>query len=129
VVESVVDPTQMRASAEQMVRILVDLRFNLNNPDGILAEVHSRIPFGENNPSGHVYDLRVQAQDALQQAQRNLVIQAGQIKKIIDSILAAIVEYEGIDAAADEQLKRLTDLMAEIEAADGTKGEAPNEQK
>lgn len=116
----------MRASAEQMVRILVDLRFNLNNPDGILAEAHSRIPFGENNPSGHVYDLRVQAQDALQQAQRNLVVQAGQIKKIIDSILAAIVEYEGIDAAADEQLKRLTDQMAEIE---GVEGEAPNEQK
>jgi hypothetical protein len=136
VVESVVvDPAQMRASAEKMVGILVDLRFNLNNPDGIMAVAHSRIPFGENNPSGHVYDLRVQAQEALQRAQRNLVVQAGQIKKIIDSILAAIVEYEGIDAAADEQLKKLTDLMAEIEGtekaegAEGTKGEAPHEQK
>lgn len=119
VVESVVDPQEMRASAEQMVRILVDLRDSLNRPDGIYAESHSRIPFGENNPSGQVYDLRVQAQDALQLAQHNLVVQAGQVKKIIDSIFTAIGEYEGIDIAADEQLKRLTGQLAEIQGIEG----------
>jgi hypothetical protein len=126
VVESVVDPTAMRASAEQLVRILVDLRDNLNRPDGIYSESHSRIPFGENNPSGQVYDLRLQAQEALQSAQRNLVVQAGQVKKIIDSIFTAIGEYEGIDIASDEQLKKLTDQLAEIE---GTQGEAPSDDR
>jgi hypothetical protein len=126
VVESVVDPEEMRASAEQMVRILVDLRDFLNRPDGIYNETHSRIPFGENNPSGNVYDLRVQAQDALQRAQRNLVVQAGQVRKIIDSIFVAIGEYEGIDIAADEQMKRLTGQLAEIQ---GIEEEAPSEQR
>jgi len=116
----------MRASAERMVRILVDLRDNLNRPDGIFAEAHSRIPFGENNPSGQVYDLRVQAQDALQRAQRNLVVQAGQVKKIVDSIFAAIGEYEGIDIAADEQLKRLTGQLADLQ---GIEGEEPSVEK
>ena len=126
VVESVVDPTAMRASAEKMVRILVDLRDALNSPNGILSERLSRIPFGENNPSGNVYDLRVQAQDALLQAQRNLVVQAGQIKKIVDSIFTAIGEYEGIDISADEQFKRLTGQLAEIQ---GTEGEASSDNR
>jgi hypothetical protein len=126
VVESVVDPTAMRASAELMVGILVNLRDNLNRPDGVFAEALSRIPFGENNPSGHVYDLRLQTHEALQRAQHNLVVQAGQVKKIIDSIFTAIGEYEGIDIAADEQLKRLTGQLAEIQ---GTDGEAPSDKK
>jgi len=116
----------MRASAEKMVRILVDLRDALNSPNGILSERLSRIPFGENNPSGNVYDLRVQAQDALLQAQRNLVVQAGQIKKIVDSIFTAIGEYEGIDISADEQFKRLTGQLAEIQ---GTEGEASSDNR
>jgi hypothetical protein len=126
VVESVVDPEEMRASAEQMVRILIDLRDFLNRPDGIYNDMLSRIPFGENNPSGNVYDLRVQAQDALQRAQRNLVVQAGQVKKIIDAIFVAIGEYEGIDIANDEQMKRLTGQLAEIQ---GMGQEAPSEQR
>lgn len=105
----------MRAAADRMVRVLVALRDNLNRHDGIFAEAHERIPFGENNPSGHVHDLRLQAQEALQRAQVNLVVQAGAVKKLIDSIFAAIAEYEGIDAAADQQLKRLTDRLAELE--------------
>lgn len=114
-VESVVDPTEMRAAAEQMVRILVDLRDNLNRPDGIYSETNTSIPFGENNPSGQVYDLRLQALQALEGAQHNLAVQAGQVKRIIDSIFAAIGEYEGIDIAADEQLQRLTGQLAEIQ--------------
>jgi hypothetical protein len=115
VVVSVVDPKEMRAAAERMVGILVTLRDNLNREDGIYADSHGRIPFGENNPSGQVYDLRVQAQKALQLAQTNLVVQAGQVKKLIDAIFAAIAEYEGIDVAMDEQLKRLTGQLSEIE--------------
>lgn len=122
-VESVVDPKEMRAAAEQMVRILITLRDNLNRNDGIYARSHRRIPFGENNPSGQVYDLRVQAQEALRRARVNLAVQAGQVRKIIDSIFTAIGEYEGIDIAADEQLKRLTGQLAEIQ------GEAPSEHE
>jgi len=105
----------MRAAAEQMVRILVTLRDNLNREDGIYAESHGRIAFGENNPSGQVYDLRLQAKEALERAQVNLVVQAGQVKKLIDSIFAAIAEYEGVDVAMDEQLKRLTGQLSEIQ--------------
>jgi hypothetical protein len=129
VVESVVDPEGMRASAEQMVRTLVDLRNYLNRPDGPYSESHSRVPFGENNPSGLVYDLRVQTQEALERAQRNLVVQAGQVKKIIDSIFAAIGEYEDIDIAADEQLKKLTGQLAEIQGIPGQTGEAPSDDR
>jgi hypothetical protein len=116
VVESFVDPVQMRAAAEQMVRVLIALRDNLNRDDGIYAEAHERIPFGERNPSGYVYDLRVQAQDALLRARKNLVVQAGMMKKLIDAIFQAVGEYEGIDASTDEQLKRLSGQLAEIQA-------------
>ena len=126
VVESVVDPVEMRASAKKMVDIVVELRDYLNSPDSILSEVLSRIPFGENNPSGQVYDLRLQAQDALHRAQQNLVVQAGQVKKIIDAIFAAIGEYEGIDIATDEQLKELTAQLAEVQ---GIPGEVPSAEK
>jgi HD-like signal output (HDOD) protein len=121
VVESVVDPAEMRAAAEQMVRILVALRDNLNSEDGINAEAHGRIPFGENNPSGQVYELRLQAQEALNRAQSNLVTQAGTMKKLIDSIFVAVAEYEQIDIATDEQMKRLTGQLSEIQ------GEATSE--
>lgn len=116
----------MRASAKKMVDILVELRDYLNSPDSILSEVLTRIPFGENNPSGQVYGLRLQAQDALVRAQQNLVVQAGQVKKIIDAIFAAIGEYEGIDIATDEQLKELTAKLSEVQ---GIQGEVPSAEK
>jgi hypothetical protein len=115
VVESIVEPAEMRAAAGDMVRILMTLRDNLNREDGIFDKSHGKIPFGEKNPSGKVHELRQQARDALQMAQKNLVVQAGATRKLIDSIFSAVAEYEHIDAASDEQMKRLSAQLTELE--------------
>lgn len=105
----------MRAAAQEAVGTLVTLRINLNREGGIFAEKHGRIPFGMHNPSFHVHDLRLQAQQALQTTRANLVTQAGAVKKLIDSIFGVIAEYEGIDVSVREELERLTAQLAEIE--------------
>lgn len=105
----------MRAAAEDMVRVLIDLRDNLNREGQIFDDSYETIPFGQNNPSGYVYDLRLQARQALQYARANLLLQAGQVKKIVDAVFKATEGYEGADASSDELFQRLSGQLDEIQ--------------
>jgi len=109
------NPGEMRGAAEDMVNVLITLRDSLNREGGIFDQTHEDVPFGERNPSGYVYDLRLQAQEALRRAKANLMVEAGVVRKLVDAIFKATAAYEGTDASADEMFKRLDAQLHEIQ--------------
>ncbi|WP_162907690.1 hypothetical protein [Allorhizocola rhizosphaerae] len=109
-----VDGKQLLAVAEELVRVLVELRDNVRRDGGIFESTIESVPFGERNPSGYVYDLRLQAQEAVGRARVNLLIQAGVVQKLLDGIAAVAREYGGADKAAMERFDKLMATLSEV---------------
>ncbi len=110
-----VDGAQLLAVAEELVRVLVELRANVTRAGGIFEPTFEKVPFGERNPSGYVYDLRLQAQEAVSRARVNLLIQAGVVQKLLDGIAAVAKEYGGADAMAMEKFDKLMATLSEFQ--------------
>jgi hypothetical protein len=110
-----VDGAQLLAVAEELVRVLVELRDNVKREGGICESTIESVPFGERNPSGYVYDLRLQAQEAVSRARVNLLIQAGVVQKLLDGIAAVAKEYGGADKAAMERFDKLMDTLSALQ--------------
>jgi hypothetical protein len=110
-----VDGTQLLVVAEELVRVLVELRDNVRRDGSIFESTIESVPFGERNPSGYVYDLRLQTQEAVSRARVNLLIQAGVVQKLLEGIAAVAKEYGGADKAAMERFVRLMDTLSEFQ--------------